>query len=148
DGKIAPKAFSQNAVTTIEFPEAGDYERDQPFSVAAWVRFEKINQVGSMVSRMDISQKARGWDFCFEQGQLTMAIVSAFPEKFFKAVADKPVEPNTWYHIAMSYDGSSKASGVKIFINGVAQTVTEAEISMGRDLDDTAKSTVPLRVGE
>lgn len=147
EGKIAPKAFTQNAGTTIAFSEVGDFERDDSFTIAVWVRFEKINQVGSMVARLDVNEMHRGWDFCFEDGQLTMAMVGRFPEKFFKAVSEKKLEPNTWYHAAMCYDGSSKADGVKIYIDGAAQIVTES-LSVGKILDETVKVTVPLKLGE
>lgn len=32
--------------------------------------------------------------------------------------------PNTWYHIVVTYDGSSLNTGVKIYLNGTNQTLT------------------------
>jgi hypothetical protein len=53
--------------------------------------------------------------------------------------------PNTqWFHFVMTYDGSSDASGVRIYINGVEQDVSLYVLS---DLVGTTKITQEIFIG-
>jgi hypothetical protein len=49
-----------------------------------------------------------------------------------------------WHHVAIAYDGSGKASGVRIILNGVEQTAKNVEVD---SLSKTIKTSVPLRIG-
>jgi hypothetical protein len=47
------------------------------------------------------------------------------------AIADNVITLNEWQHVAVTYDGSSVNDDPIIYINGVAQTVTEAQAPSG-----------------
>ncbi len=42
----------------------------------------------------------------------------AYPHDAISIISKPNAEPGQWYHIAASYDGSSAAAGLKIYING------------------------------
>jgi len=50
---------------------------------------------------------------------------------------------NVWKHVFVTYDGSSNVSGIKIYINGVSQTLT----TQFNALSATIVNTVNLRIG-
>lgn len=77
DGSAAPLTF--------ESADAGDFEKDQGYTVSAWVRLPAEPVTGPIVSRMDDAQKHRGWDLWIERGRLASHIVSAWPEDGLKA---------------------------------------------------------------
>src|SRR5207245_523381 len=51
---------------------------------------------------------------------------------------------NVWSHVFVTYDGSSKAAGVKIYVNGQPAQV---EVKENR-LSDTMATSQPLRLGK
>ena len=53
---------------------------------------------------------------------------------------------STWYHAAFTYDGSTNASGVKQYVNGVALTLDTVHDDLGSNT--IAGSDVPLLIGE
>jgi hypothetical protein len=143
DGHIAAKAWQVNNLFPT-LPSVGDFERDQPFSVSLWVRPSSGNQGGALIARMDESQDFRGWDVWMENGAIGMHIISKWPENALKAVSQKRLTENRWHHIAITYDGTSKIEGLKIFINGEQSGVN----IQSRSLSDSIRTTVPFTIGK
>jgi len=50
-------------------------------------------------------------------------IISKWEEDALKVVANEPLKAGQWSHVLVTYDGSGKASGVKVFVNGQPQGV-------------------------
>jgi hypothetical protein len=121
----------------------GDVEQSDAFTVSLWIKPKDGNQNGALVAKMDDANKSRGWDVWTEGGTVGMHLVNAWPENAIKVTTKAKLAAGKWQHVAITYDGSSKAKGVTIFINGV-----ESESNVGRDsLSETIKSTVPFRLG-
>ncbi len=55
-----------------------------------------------------------------------------------------PLQPNEWVHVFVTYDGSGKAAGVKVFLNGVPQPV---DVFTDK-LTQTIRTKVPLKIGQ
>src|SRR5207302_2286366 len=68
----------------------------------------------------------------------------AWPDDALKVVAKTPLKASEWYHVAISYDGSRKAAGVKIYFNGALQDVDVA----ADKLNETIRTTVPFKIGQ
>ena len=128
----------------MEVAEAGDFERDRPFTVGAWVLLPKSGISGAVVARMDDRAEYRGWDLWIEGNRVGTHIVHRWPENALKVVSQTALEPGHWTHILVSYDGSSMASGVRIAIDSVPQAVTVAKDA----LSETIRTDVPLTVGQ
>jgi len=144
DGRNGKKVFSLETGETLELPEAGDFEGDQGFTCSAWVKLPRDNLGGAIVARMDNPNAHRGWDFWVEGNKIGTHIINAWPDNALKVVAKTPLKANEWYHVAFTYDGSRKASGVKIYLNGALQP---SDVAADK-LTETIRTTVPFKVGQ
>jgi Protein of unknown function (DUF1553)/Protein of unknown function (DUF1549)/Concanavalin A-like lectin/glucanases superfamily/Planctomycete cytochrome C len=146
DGNTGGKVFSIKPGKTIELPEAGDFDTKQAFSAGAWVKFPSRAQTGGIIARMDTAENGhRGWDVWYEGGKIGFHLIHNWPSDALKVTTKAILNPaNEWQHVFVTYDGSAKASGVKIYLNGVLQT-TEIPTDA---LKGTTKTKVPLRIGE
>lgn len=145
DGKRAGhKVFSIKPGDTLEIAEAGDFEADQGFSFSSWVRIPRRNVTGSILARMDNKQDYRGWDIWVEGDRVGTHIINAWSSDALKVVAKPQLKPDQWYQVSVVYDGSKKASGVKIYLDGVPQAVDVAN----DNLKSTIRTSVPLKVGQ
>jgi hypothetical protein len=146
EGAVASKAFTFVSATTPVFKDVGDFEYNQSFSYGAWLRLSDSKD-GSAFARMDDSKDYRGWDLWLEKGRPGTHIVNKWPELAIKVVARKALDANRWSHVFITYDGSAKASGVKIYIDGELQ---EVEVQADK-LDDkskvSTKTKVPFKIG-
>src|SRR5262249_9552920 len=92
---------------------------------------------------MDNGSAYRGWDVWMENDRIGMHIINKWPDDALKVVARNPLQPGKWTHVVVTYDGSSKASGVRGYLDGVLQTTdTQAD-----KLQSNIKPAVPLKIG-
>jgi hypothetical protein len=52
-----------------------------------------------------------------EDGRLSFRINNLWPDNAIDFETDQKLKPNEWVYITMSYDGSSQASGLKVYLN-------------------------------
>jgi mono/diheme cytochrome c family protein len=125
--------------------ETGDLERDQAFTVSAWVKLDKdFKGAASIVARMDEDAGFRGWDLYVQDGEAAFHLVHKWKDDALKvATTGKPLKNGTWHHVTAAYDGSSKASGVRLLVDG-KEPKTAVEVDT---LKSTVKTGAPLRVG-
>jgi hypothetical protein len=138
------------AATKLELPIAGDFEKDQPFSAGGWfqIRFNPTAigdvNIGSLMSRMQTSSGLRGWDLWYDNGSLTVHLVHDWPKNVIRVqTKTKPVAKGEWHHVLFTYDGSGKAAGVKIFVDGKSQPVK----IVADALTDSIRTTAPWELG-
>ncbi|MGV3772686.1 MAG: DUF1553 domain-containing protein [Verrucomicrobiales bacterium] len=144
EGAIAPASFITSRENVPAIPEAGNFERTQPFSAGLWIRMNPDDKQGSAFARMNEDEGHRGWDLWIEDGRPGIHIVSKWPEDALKVVARGRVEPNKWAHVFVTYDGTSKAEGVKVYINGKLQDVERPS----NQLKNTIVTQTPFKIGQ
>ena len=143
-GHVAAAAYQVAPGVTIEVPGAGDFEKDQAFSCSVWVKLSRADTGGALVARMDDQQAYRGWDLWLENGRPGTHLIHAWEDDALKVVANQPLAAGQWNHVLLSYDGSGKAAGVKLVVNGQVQGVR-----VQRDqLQGSIRTDVPLKVGQ
>ncbi len=140
----APGKASSQSRALFESADTGDFELKEAFSFGAWIKLPKDELYGSVIARMDDQHDYRGWDLWIEGRKVATHLVSKWPENALKVVARAELPLNTWTHVLMTYDGSSQATGVKIYLNGEVQ---DTEVAVNR-LGGTIRTEVPLKVGQ
>jgi hypothetical protein len=144
-GHVAAKTFKVQPGGTIEVPDAGDFEKDQGFSYGAWVRLPANPTFGAIAARMDDQHDFRGWDLWVEDNRVGTHIIHKWPTDAIKVVTKVPLPAGRWNHVFVTYDGSGKAAGVKLYVNGVLQ---ETRAPFADSLKNTIRTPVPLKVAQ
>ncbi|MFM7150581.1 MAG: DUF1553 domain-containing protein [Gemmataceae bacterium] len=144
-GHIGPKAYRVTPGLMAEVPDAGDFDKSQAFTVSAWVRLPQDGMTGAIVARMDEAEAFRGWDLWVEGNRLGMHFVSKWQEDALKVVSNQPIKANTWTHVMVSHDGSGKAAGLRIYVDGVLQENPQVQAD---SLKGTTRTKVPMKIGQ
>jgi hypothetical protein len=142
DGGVSAKAFQSGDGLKLKLGDVGDFERDASWSYGAWVWIENKERSGGLIARMDEKNDYRGWDLFLDKDKPVAHFVNKWPDNAVRVASKTKIEPKKWTHIFVTYDGSSKASGVRMFINGKA-VETEAD---DKKLKDTIRNHVPLTI--
>lgn len=142
-GAISEQAWQVTAAAQPEFPEVGDFERDQAFSVAAWIKLPQDNLTGAIVARMDETAQFRGWDFWLQNGRVGTHLIHQWPANALKVVGRPRLTPGRWHYVALSSDGSGRPEGIQIVIDGAA-VPTDVEQN---SLRDSIRTPTPFRIG-
>src|SRR5262249_8675392 len=94
--------------------------------------------------RMDDQHDFRGWDLWVEGGRVGAHIIHQWPGDALKVVAQTPLKPGQWHHGFVTYDGSAKAAGVRVYVDGVAQPTTPQADA----LKNSIRTTVPWKLAQ
>ncbi len=129
---------------TLELADLGDFEKDQSFSYGAWVKPGKDGLGGALLARMDEADAHRGWDLWLEGGKPAVHIIHDWPADALKVVADMPLKAGVWSHVLVTYDGSSRAGGIRIYVDGAARPLrVDADTLKG-----SIRTKVPFKLGQ
>ncbi len=138
----AGRGLKFDAKSDFVFGEWPARERDQPFTFAAWLKLSG-GGAGAVFARMDEGMNYRGYDLWVQGRAVGTHIINTWPGNALKVVSDRPLEEDKWQHVAVTYDGSSKQEGVKIYIDGqpVATKVEQNSLSA------TIATSTPFKIG-
>ncbi len=133
--------------STFDLGQHGDYEKDQPFSFGVWINPSNLDGMSSVVARMDVQARHRGWDLLLDKGSLAVHLIDSWNDNALKVGTDDGVvQANRWQHVLVVYDGSGKPGGLKIFVDGRSKSL-KVLVSKLRP-DASIRTTTPLRIGQ
>jgi len=146
DGKLGPAPI-MHAGSTFDLGDIGDFEKNQKFSYGAWIKAGRNGVFGGIIARMDEKNDYRGWDLFQSDRALAVHIVSKWPNNALKVSTRQAVlKPGQWQHVFVTYNGSGKAAGVKIYVDGVEQKLTPEVNKL--DPKSSIRTTTALRIGQ
>ena len=143
----ATTAWSQGATgkfgSSLNFDGTDDYidagssfpqPTDQSFSMSAWVK--SSGSGGLIVSKMNDSVAWDGYYLREIGGRFNLGLLKTYGSVALNLSSATSVSANTWYHVAVIYNGSQ----ARMYINGIL----DASASYAGGYDTT---TVPLSIG-
>lgn len=100
--------------------EIAYFERSDPFSVSVWYKALEDSLNGPIFSKTGgFANGFRGYELLIrEDGGLSGLMSHTWPANAIEVHTEEAVPIGEWVHLVMAYDGSSKASGLKIFMDG------------------------------
>lgn len=101
----------------------GRYDRLDEFSLDLWTKL-RTDKPYKEASILYNGSGRDGYDLFLENNHLRFDMKHTYPYNMLSVRTLEPLPQGKWLHIAMTYDGSSRASGVKLFVNG-EQVATE-----------------------
>ncbi|MFK5921878.1 MAG: DUF1553 domain-containing protein [Verrucomicrobiota bacterium] len=132
-----------DAKNSAVFEKPGELKFNQGLSFAAWVKVPKKAASGAIFARMDVGNKHRGYDMWLQGNRIGSHLIHEWPKNAVKVVSAAPLKADEWHHVCITYDGSGKAKGMKIWVDGKAvKTKIESD-----GLTASITPTVPLKIG-
>ena len=126
-GKI-DKSFSFNGSSYITLANESnfDFERTDPFSIAFWVNMGNNTNKMLMCKGDDpYSAGTTSGISIWTQADWLDVNINASSSQFIRVrTAIASIEDSTWHHVTVAYDGSSAASGLTIYYDGVSQSLS------------------------
>ena len=121
----------------VVIPGVAHYTRNDPFTFLLWINPIETDERGI------IYRRSRGWDDAgsigYEltklDGRLSAKLVHFWPGNAICVETDEILKSGTWHHVAVTYDGSSKAAGLKIYVDGKSVGNQIVHDSLTREID-------------
>jgi hypothetical protein len=124
------RAVELNGENGFTFGKVAHFNRASAFTISLWLqtptnapRFVVLHH-----SRAPVDAGSRGYELLLENGRVAFGLHHMWPGNSLKVATKTALTTNQWTHVTVTYDGSSRARGLRVFINGTA-----AELEVVRD---------------
>ena len=87
---------------------------------------------------------SRGYQLLIENGKLTASLVHFWPGNAISVRTRESVPVNTWMDVAVTYDGSSSANGIAIFINGKPAEIDVVKDKLTKNITGGGGNTIAI----
>jgi hypothetical protein len=100
--------------------DVGRFDHPESFSVDLWLYLDKTYEDAAVINHNDhLRFGSGGWTVDLEQNRVKLQLVHAYPNDQITVVTTSPLPEKAWSHLTITYDGSAKAAGVALYVNGV-----------------------------
>jgi hypothetical protein len=138
----AVKLTGDHAVTT----PVGNFRRSHPFTVSLWLqapaRYERA--VVFHRSRAWTDAASRGYELLVDEGHLRWSLIHFWPGDAVSVRMLEPLPTAAWVHAAVTSDGSGKAAGLGIFINGHPVATSVVHDHLTREITGGGGDTIAI----
>lgn len=125
----------------IDAGNVGNFGFYDSFTLSAWI--DPAAATGTIVSRALDEPEGKGWVFSLEGGHLRGILIQRWLDDGVRVESEETVPLNRWSHVALTYDGSRLASGIRLYLNGKALKIKVDLDYMNQPFDVKQ----PLRIG-
>ncbi len=117
----------------------GFYDR---FTLSIWIK-PTGSRGGTIISRMADQPQGEGYGVGLERGKVQVNLVKRWLDDAIRAQSEATIPLDRWSHLAVTYDGSRLASGIRLYVDGKpARSVVLLE-----ELNQSFLTREPLRIG-
>ncbi len=149
DGKIG-RSIRFTGDEGVRLQNTGAFERTDVFTIAMWLRPTELGQrmVVCHNSKPIWEVGQRGLEVTLDSdSHIEFSLCHFWPGNALRVTTELCVPNHTWTHVGITYDGSSQAAGIRIYLNGA-----QVPVEVVRDnLYDTSQLPVgrraPLEIG-
>src|SRR6218665_3214140 len=130
------KALRLNGDTWLAF-KTGVFRKSEPFSIGLWALIPKRLDEGVILhkSLAERLYNFRGYHLYLKNNKLELNMAHTAPSNAIAKVSLEEVPRDKWIQLTLTYDGSSKADGFKLFLDG-------SEMKMETTMDQLTKDIV------
>jgi len=123
----------------IFFKGVGEINLDEPLSAGVWIKVDDIRKFQTIMGNIgDKNSGWRGWVFFLDpQNRPIVKLIHSRAHNYLHITADEPIIPEQWTHVFFTYDGSAKADGLHIYIDG-------SQVEHTVEFDQLYKSIIPV----
>jgi hypothetical protein len=136
------KAVNLAGESLVDAGDVANFGYFDKFTIAAWVNAAQPS--GTLISRMTPVDEGAGYYIHLQNGRLQVNLIKRWLDDAIRVESRDPLALNQWSHVAVTYDGSRVASGIRVFING---QLVAMDVKLDHINQSFAALTEPLRIG-
>ncbi len=141
-----------NGDAWLDLGQVGIFRKSEPFTMGLWVNIPKEMQEGVIFHKSQAERlyNFRGYHVYLRKGKLEMSMAHVAPSNAITKVSRQSVPRDQWIQLTMTYDGSAKATGLKLYLDGKEMAMTTTMDHLDKDIlfDERRVSPQPgLQIG-
>ncbi len=119
----------------------GAFDTDAAWTVGLWLMAD--TSLSGVLSKIEPEDRRRGMEIVWQKGRFQINLVSQWGTDAIELVTQEPATSKKWHHLVVSHDGTRRAAGVRVIIDGQPA----ATKVMNDTLKGSTQCAEPLRIG-
>lgn len=130
------KALAMNGDVFLDLGQNGVFRKSEPFTVGIWVNIPKNLKEGVILHKSQAERlyNFRGYHLYLKNDRLEINMAHTAPSDAITRISKRPIPKDQWVQLTMTYDGSSKAAGFKLFLDGKAAEMETTMDQLTKDI--------------
>jgi len=114
------KAIVLDGDNYIDLNGVGVFRKSEPFTIGIWAYVPKDLKEGVILHKSQAERlyNFRGFHLYLKNDRLEINMAHTAPSNAITRVSKQAVPRDTWIQLTMTYDGSSRANGFRLYQNG------------------------------
>lgn len=128
---------------------AGVFRKSEPFTIGMWVNIPKDMKEGVIFHKSNAERlyNFKGFHVYLKNNRLEINMAHTAPSNAINKVIKVDIPRDQWIHLALSYDGSSKADGFNLFVDGQKAEMETVIDQLYKDIIYFSKNELGLQIG-
>lgn len=104
----------------LDLGQNGVFRKSEPFTVGIRVHIPKALKEGVILHKSQAERlyNFRGYHLYLKNDRLELNMAHTAPSDAITKISKQPLPKDQWVQLTVTYDGSSKAAGLKLYVNG------------------------------
>ena len=136
ENKESRKALTLNGDIFLDLNETGVFRKSDPFSIGIWVYIPKELKEGVILHKSQAERlyNFRGYHLYLKNNKLELNMAHTAPSNAMTKITTHPIPRNKWIQLTITYDGSSKAKGFKLYSEGTEMAMETTMDQLTKDI--------------
>jgi len=144
------RVLTLNGDAYADLKDVGIFRRSEPFSVGMWAWFPKNLKEGVIFHKSNAERlyNFKGYHLMLKNNRLEVSLAHTAPSNAITRQSRLPVPREQWVQVTMTYDGSSRADGLQLYLDGAEQPLETIVDQLYKDIIFYDKKSEPaLQIG-
>jgi hypothetical protein len=130
------KGIKLNGDSWLDLGGSGIFSRSEPFSVGIWIAVPKALRDGAIFHKGSgaVLYNWRGYHLSLKNNRLELLMAHTAPYNAITKITEQDIPRDQWINLVMTYDGSSKANGLKVFLDGQEMPTQTTHDNLYKDI--------------
>ena len=146
---IHQQALQLNGDVYLDLNHTGVFRSADPFTIGMWIWIPKKFKEGVIFHKADAERlyNFKGYSVSMKNNRFEIIMAHTAPSNAIIKQTLQEIPREQWIHLALSYDGSSKASGLHLFMDGKKMLTEVIKDKLYKDIIFFNKNEPALQIG-
>jgi hypothetical protein len=133
----------------LDLKNVGIFRKSEAFSIGIWAYFPKDFKDGVIFHKSNGERlyNFKGYNMSLKNGKLEIMMAHTAPSNAITRLSEQEVPREKWVQLTMTYDGSSKAEGFKLYLDGAEMAMETVMDQLYKDILFNTKPEPALQIG-
>jgi hypothetical protein len=133
----------------LDMGGVGVFDKSDPFSVSLWINLPKGLKDGAIfhTGTGAVLYNRRGYHLYLKNDKLELVLAHTAPYNAIIKETLEGVPREKWINLTLTYDGSGKADGLKVYLDGLEQSTLTKRDNLYKDILFVGPSQPGLQIG-